>query len=276
MKEIIKVIIEDLMNYNGKSLLLPIFLVALIGLWVSEKDKNKRAVLVYLATTVILVFVCPLYAWIGIKIDSEIYYRVLWALPIGIVFCYSAIKLLMHFENKIIKMLIFAVTIMVICVNGKNVYKNTIYFKSTNTYHIPQQVIDIADTLKLDNYRPIAVIPAELLPFFHQYTADVFTPYGRNILEPQWTFYDELYEVMENDSGVYNASEVARCARNSHCMYVVLSSAKPIEGSMEALNYFLYDIVQGYYIYVDYNYFDVLKEQNLLDEDILTKGETLR
>lgn len=276
LKMAVGTVFEDLILYNNKSFLVPLFLIALLFLWVTEKKKRLRVVFVYLVTALGVVFVCPLYAWIGIWIDAEIYYRVLWALPMGIVVCYSAVKLMMRFQNVVGRGLVFVLALIVICMNGDLVYTKTLHFKSVNAYHMPQQVIDVAEALRLDNYTPIAVMPAELLPFFRQYTADVFTPYGRNILEPAWSFSNALYDAMEGDETSYDAVEVARCAREEHCAYVVLSCAKQIHGGMEEQNYFLLDFVQGYYIYMDYNYYDVYKEQGLLDDDVLEVGEARR
>ena len=45
---------------------------------------------------------------------------------------------------------------------------------------------------------------------------------------------------------------------------------------MEEQNYFLFDFVQGYYIYMDYNYYDVYKDQGLLDADVIAVGEAKR
>lgn len=269
----VKTVLEDIILYNNKSFLVPLFLIALLFLWVTERDRRLRVVLVYLVTALGVVFVCPLYAWVGMKIDAEIYYRVLWSLPIGVLVCYSTVKLMLRFRSIISRGIVFVLVLIVICLNGDLVYTKTLHFKSVNAYHMPQQVIDVAEALKLEKYKPIAVLPAELLPFFRQYTADVFTPYGRNILEPAWNFSNELYDAMEGDSVYYDAAEVAHCARNEHCVYVVLSCAKQIRGSMEELNYFLLDFVQGYYIYMDYNYYEVLKEQGLLDADVLEIGE---
>ena len=267
-------IIEDIILYNNKSFLVPLFLIALLFLWMTEKDRKLRVVLVYLVTAITVIFLCPLYAWIGMRIDKDIYYRVFWALPIGLLVCYSVVKLMIRFQTVVAKGLVLVLAVIGIALNGKFVYdnQNTIHHRAVNQYHIPQSVIDVADALKLDNYKPIAVLPAELLPFFRQYSADVFTPYGRNILEPAWTFSNELYDAMEGSSDTYNAAEIARCARNEHCTYVVLSCMKQIEGSMEEQNYFLLGFVQGYYIYMDYNYYWVYKEQGLLDEDVIAVG----
>lgn len=269
---VMEIIEEDIILYNNRSFLLPLFLIALLFLWIVEKDRKLRMVLVYLVAAIAVVFACPFYAWIGMKIDEEIYYRVLWTLPIGILVCYSMVKIIVQFKPVVVKLLLFVLAIVAIVLNGKLVYKNTLYFKATNTNNIPQMVMDVADAIRLENYKPVAVLPAELLPFLRQYTADIFTPYGRNILEPAWTFHSELYDAMEGDLTTYDVEEVARCARNEHCAFVVLSSNKRLKGSMEEQGYFRLDFVQGYYIYMDYNYYWVYKQQGLLDEDVITVG----
>ncbi len=267
MKEVMSIVFENLILYNNKSLLLLLFLIALVFLWIVERDRRIRTVLLYLSVALVAVFFCPLYAWIGQKIDEEIYYRVFWCLPIGLLFCYGSIRLLMRMKKTISRVLVGILLVLIICMNGKLVYTNTIHFKATNAYHIPQVVIDVADAVRMEMYKPIAVFPAEVLPFLRQYTGDIFTPYGRNITVERWNFNSALYDAMEAE--VYDTEEIAIQARNEHCAFVVLSCAKEMRGSMEEQNYFLKDFVGGYYIYMDYNYYDVMFEQGLLDEDML-------
>lgn len=276
MTEIIKEIIEDIVLYNGRSFLIPLFLAALLFLWLTEKDRRLRVVLVYLVTASAVLFVCPLYAWIGMKVDVEIYYRVLWSLPMGILVCYSAVKLMSRFKTFMSRALVLLLAVLAIALNGDLVYTRTLHFKAGNIYHVPQVVIDVADALRLDAYRPIAVMPAELLSFLRQYSADILTPYGRNILEPAWTFYNELYDAMEGDKASYDIEEVARCARDEHCAFVVLSSDKQMQGSMEEQGYFLLSFVHKYYIYMDWAYYDVYKEQGFLDADVIEVAESKR
>lgn len=272
LSQVMKALLEDVLLYNNESFLIPLFLIALLFLWMTEKDRKVRVVLLYFAAALSVVFLCPLYAWIGMKIDADVYYRVLWSLPMGILVCYSVVKLMTRFRSTFAKVLIFFMAVLTIMINGDLVYTKSMHVKSGNAYHIPQIVIDVADALKLENYRPIAVLPAELLPFLRQYTADIFTPYGRNILEPAWTFQNELYDAMEGYHDAYDVAEVARCARNHQCAFVVLSSRKQMNGSMEEQGYFLFRFVQGYFIYMDYNYYWVFKEQGLLDADVIEAG----
>ncbi|MBS4994305.1 MAG: hypothetical protein KHZ83_03410 [Roseburia sp.] len=273
MKTAFTTLIEDIVLYNNNRFLILLFLIALIFLWITERDKRIKTVLVYFVTAITVVFCCPLYAWIGMKVDAEIYYRVFWSIPIGILVCYSAVRAVSHFKKRISRVLVCILTVLVICMNGKFYFTNTLHFKAVNAYHMPQVVIDVADALKMEKYKPIAAIPAELLPFIRQYSADIFTPYGRNIVETQWNFSNALYDAMEAQE--YDAQEIAQCAREEHCTYVVLSSIKPMEGSMEEQNYIYKGLVSGYYIYMDYNYYEVLRDQDLLDEeDILPEDRS--
>ena len=273
MKTAFTTLIEDIILYNNNRFLILLFLAALIFLWITERDKRIKTVLVYFVTAITVVFCCPLYAWIGMKVDAEIYYRVFWSIPIGSLVCYSAVRAVSHFKKRISRVLVCILTVLVICMNGKFYFTNTLHFKAVNAYHMPQVVIDVADALKMEKYKPIAAIPAELLPFIRQYSADIFTPYGRNIVETQWNFSNALYDAMEAQE--YDAGEIAQCAREEHCTYVVLSSIKPMEGSMEEQNYIYKGLVSGYYIYMDYNYYAVLRDQDLLDEeDILPEDRS--
>lgn len=268
MKEAMSVALEDLILYNSNSFLIPLFLVALLFLWFVERDRRIRTVLLSLSVALVAVFLCPIYAWIGQKIDEEIYYRVYWTLPIGLLFCYGSVRLLITIKRTMSRVLVGILLVLVICMNGKFVYTHTHYVKATNAYHVPQIVIDVAEAVRMEKYKPIAVFPAELLSYLRQYTGDIFTPYGRNILEKQWNFSNALYDAMEAE--VYDAAEIAIQARKEHCAFVVLSAAKEMRGSMEEQNYFLKEFVNGiYYVYMDYNYYDLYLEQDLLDEDML-------
>ena len=86
-----KAVAEDVLLYNGDSFLIPLFLIALLFLWVTEKDRKVRVVLLYLVAALVVVFLCPVYAWIGMKIDQDVYYRVLWSLPVGVLVCYLSL-----------------------------------------------------------------------------------------------------------------------------------------------------------------------------------------
>lgn len=263
MKETMAAVFEDIALYNNDSILMVLFFAVLIGLWITEKNKKLKTVLVYLSVALIFTFLNPVYAWVAMKVDQEAYYRVWWALPMGLVVCYGVVKTVSHFKKMISKILVIVLAVLVIVTNGKFVYTNTIYFKSSNAYHLPQMAIDVAEALRMDNYNPKAVLPAELLSFVRQYTAEIIMPYGRNILVSRWGFSSPLYDCMEAE--VYVAEDIAKYAREETCVYVVLSSIKPMEGNMEDYHYTLKGLVSGYYIYMDDYCYEALKEQGYVE-----------
>ncbi|MBE5875495.1 MAG: hypothetical protein E7290_01255 [Lachnospiraceae bacterium] len=263
MMETVKAIWEDIVLYNGDSFLFVLFLAVLLVLCLVEKDKGLKTILVYLSVALIVVFMNPLYAWIAMKVDDEVYYRVWWTLPIGIGICYCVVKAAICVRNLVSKILVVVLAVIVIVINGKFVYTNTIYFKASNAYHTPQMVIDVAEAVRMENYNPKAVFPAELLPFIRQYTAEIIMPYGRNMVETRWGFSSPLYDCMEAD--VYVAEDIAKYAREEICVYVVLSSIKPMEGKLEDYHYTLQGLVSGYYIYMDDYCYEILKEQGYIE-----------
>lgn len=272
MQEVMKMIIEDFAKYNGKSGLVVLFLLSLIYLWIVEKDKRIRTILVYLVTALCVVFVCPVYAMIAKKIDSEIYYRVLWTIPVGVLFCYSVMKLVSNLKKPVSKVVVFLLAVLVIVINGDFVYTKTMHFKATNKYHMPEVVMHVSDALAMDQYTPHVAMPAELLPFVKQYSAEFYTAYGRNILEPQWSFSNALYDAMEAPQ--YDLELVAKRAREENCFYVLLNSSKPQIGSIEEQNYVYLDFIDGYYLYMDAQIYNELQELNLLSEEEYNRFES--
>lgn len=271
MQDIFSFLAETISAYNNERFLVLIFFVSIAYLLYAEKDAKVRVVYVYLVLALVLVFCCPLYVWIGKKIDAEIYYRVFWSLPIAVLVCYGMTRAVAACRKLLVRIVVCVLAVVVICLNGKFVYddENTIHNQASNAYHIPQIVIDVADALRIEKYKPVAVLPAELLPFYRQYSADVFTPYGRNILETRWGFESALYDAMEAD--VYQAEEIAKRARESQCLYVVLSSIKQQNGDLEDYGFFYKEFVSGYYVYVNYEIYEIMVDLELFTQEELTE-----
>ena len=81
-------------EYMGTGLIMIWFLVSLLYLWVTEKRKYIRILFVYVPLVLLLVFFNPVVAKIisGLA-DGEIYYRILWLLPVTPVVAFTAVSL---------------------------------------------------------------------------------------------------------------------------------------------------------------------------------------
>ena len=79
-------------EYMGTGLIMIWFLVSLLYLWVTEKRKHIRILFVYVPLVLLLVFFNPLVVKIisGLA-DGEIYYRILWLLPVTPVVAFTAV-----------------------------------------------------------------------------------------------------------------------------------------------------------------------------------------
>lgn len=266
----VKVLWGQISAYNGQTFFVGLFLAALLFLWFTEKDKASRTVYVYLTSILVGLFICPVFTWFAMHFfmkgeDVLIYYRVFWYIPVGVVVCLATVRLIAKMRTVLRKIAVGVAIAAVICLNGKLVYTNTFYTPATNLYHIPQSAVDVAEIIRMDKYWPKAVCPSELLMFIRQYTAEIYMPYGRNMVEAQWNFSSELYDAMEAES--YDTEVIADLARNNHCPIVVLGNYKPMIGDMLDQNYLLLGTTQFYYVYLDRNYYEIYKEQNLLDDD---------
>ena len=88
-------------GYMGDGLLWCLFLVALLFLFFYEKDQVNRVLFVYTPVVLLLLFFNPLfmnimYGFIG----EQIYYRVLWLIPAGMVIGNAIVKIYGMLQGK--------------------------------------------------------------------------------------------------------------------------------------------------------------------------------
>ena len=143
-------------EYMGTGLIVGWFLLALVYLMLKEKRKNIRIVFVYVPLVLLLLYFNPLVAEIiyGLA-GNEIYYRILWLLPITVVIAYSVIHLYGQLKGKI--RIVFAAICAVLCmISGSFIYSNPFFGRAENLYHVPDSVVNICDAIEVQG-REVAV-----------------------------------------------------------------------------------------------------------------------
>ena len=242
-------ILQPFRDYAGSGMLIALFLAAEIFLFVSEKNKMTRIVFVYLPGLVLLLyFLPPFAALIYAFVESEIYYRLLWLLPITPVLGYTAVKILSGCAG-IKKWGVGAALGVMIMLSGSLVYRSPLAVRAENPYHVPQPVVDICDAIRVEGREVMAAFPMELVPYVRQYSPYVCMPYGREILIERWHFQNELYDLLNAE--VLDVELIVEKAREQNCHYVVFGQGKTINGSFEDYEYELFDVIDGYTIYTD-------------------------
>lgn len=238
--------VETFTKYNGSGMILNWFIIAWLYLFFCEKDKPKRIMLVYVPALILLVFFNPLFYNVLSGLTEEaIYFRILWLLPITIVLGYAVIKVIYSLQGA--RRVGFSIlAVVMIMVSGKLVYTNPLFSKAENSYHVPQEVVEICDAIRIEGREVMAVFPEEFLLYVRQYSPYVCMPYGREMYMGEFCefFYFMRREEME-------VGELAAFAKAYGCHYVILSEEKQLIGDMAEYQYEVFGKVGNYIIYRD-------------------------
>ena len=241
--------LELFKSYMGTGLITVFFLVMVVYLYFVEKDKAKRILFVYMPAGLLLLYFNPLFCELvyGI-IGDEIYYRILWLMPVTIVLAYGIVTLYKNYRGKCRQLILVCAAVGVV-VSGSLISTNENFKKAENAYHIPQTVVEICDAIKVEGREVMAVFPSEMLQYVRQYSAYICMPYGREMTIDRWGFYYELFLVMEAD--VLEVEKMAKLAKEDSCHYIVIRSDKELLGNMEDFDYELFRQIDGYDVYID-------------------------
>lgn len=237
---------EIFQKYMGTGLIVVLFLAALIYLLINEKRKPVRILFVYVPIVILLIYFNPLFfRFFYGMVGEEIYFRICWLLPIAVVIAYAVVSVCERLDGYKRMCFVLAAVAMVM-VSGKLVYSSPLYSVAENRYHVPQEVVDICDAIKIDGREVMAAFPDEFLLYVRQYSPFVCMPYGREAIQG---VYNELRSViMSEEIDVEHLSELAKA---NACHYVIFPKDRVMVGEMEDYEYELFDTIHGYLIYKD-------------------------
>ena len=182
--------------YSGNCSLTLLFVASLIYLWITEKNKGRKAILVYVSVAILALFLFPVLSYFVVTImnEEEIYYRILWALPMGIVISYAAVKFLSAIKKKWLQAVLLFMLAIYIMGGGHLVYKSPQFSKAENWYQVPDSVVSICDAIVIPGREIKAAFPPELVQYVRQYSPYVVMPYGYDSLVERWWLDNEFEE----------------------------------------------------------------------------------
>ena len=235
--------------YTGMRPLIVLAGLAWLYLLFAEKDKKIKTLYVFAPVLILLLFLCPLSRkfFVAAGLDGATYYRVLWTIPLGVITAYGLCRM---FEKH--RRIGLAVSSALIIFCGNLVYKSAYISKAENLYHIPDTVVRICDLIAPEGVQGqvMAVVPEELVYFVRQYNAAIRMPYGREMVEGQWDYYNEVHAAME-ETEIIDLEELMEATRKEYCQYIVINRTRQVKGDPEELGLqFLADI-DGYRVYLD-------------------------
>lgn len=233
-------------KFAGTGLILIIFVLALIYLFFCEKRKPRRIMLIYVPAIVLLLFFNPLFFKLFHSlVGEEIYFRIIWLLPITIVIGYTVVHIAECLQGK--KQIGFAiVALLMLMISGKLVYSSLLYSPAENEYHVPDEVVEICDLIEIEGREVMAAFPEEFLLYVRQYSTLVCMPYGRGL---ELGYYDEFSYLMIKDE--IDVARMAELAKGSLCHYVIIHESKALTEDPAVYDYEVFGNVNGYVIYRD-------------------------
>lgn len=247
-------VIAPFRSQMGTGLIVIWYLLALVYLFLKEKRKEIRVLFLYVPIVLLLIYFNPLTAkFLNSVLDSEIYYRILWLLPVTVVIAYVCVSI--YGSLRGVKKNAFALGMAgLLMVSGSFIYSSPLFHKAENRYHMPNSVVEICDAINVPGREVQAVFPVELLHYVRQYSPTICMPYGREVQVMHWVgrlgSYVDLYLAMEEGDEVV-LEQLAPLTGDAGCHYVVLRKDKKIIGETADWDWELFFETEEYAVYRD-------------------------
>ena len=251
--------VDLFVSYMGSGIIVGWFLLSLLYLFLKEKDSVKRILFLYFPVILLLLYFNPLFVEVvyGI-IGEEIYYRLLWIMPMSVTIAYASVSMLMALKGRV--RWLFAVSCaLLVMVSGKLIYTNQHYSVAENIYHVPDAVVKICDAIRVEGREVTAAFPLELIQYVRQYDSTICMPYGREVLVSQWGEGHPLLDMIS--SGEINVEQFVFWTKDKEngsnwpCNFIVVPEDTVFIGDLEAYGIVLYDNIEGYDIYYDTTFY---------------------
>nr|WP_300788441.1 hypothetical protein [uncultured Acetatifactor sp.] len=237
-------------EYMGTGLIGIWYVLCLVWLWINEKCRPRRILFLYLPLALLFLYFNPLFAGVvyGV-VGSEIYYRILWLLPITIVIAYTCVCIYgqMAQEKKTGAELFALCAAGLIGISGSYVYSSPLFSRAENIYHVPDAVVEICDAIQVPGREVKAAFPLELVQYVRQYSPVTCMPYGRELTVNKWHYHNPLRDEMERE--VIRMETLAPLATENGCHYVIFRPGQKVRGKPEDYGWERFGEAQGYVIY---------------------------
>ena len=232
-------------EYMGNGLLLIFYLAATVYLYLTETRRIYRLVFVYLPAMILLFFFNPLFYQMFYQLlEGEIYYRILWLLPVSMGIGFTVVSILSRLQG-IRRGIFITLSIVLLSMGGSFMFSNPFFSKAENPYHVPQTVVELCDALRVEGREVMVAMPMEFVNYVRQYDATICMPYGRTAD----LYYDELGYLLEQEE--LEVSEIVEKARQRSCHYLVLAQSKKNHIEFLDYEYETFLVINGYVVYKD-------------------------
>lgn len=250
MNEYLEIIKNAFLNYYANQKYFIIFLIALLFIFVKEKNKMNKNFLLYYPIIVYIVVLNPVFVAVLLKIiPNSIYCRFFWTIPLGMIMAYFGVELISGIEEKFKKKVAVVAFLLILIYSGTYMYTNPNFEKTipiNKAYKLPDEYVQI--TQKIANL-PIeekkAMTSTNMIGYIRQIDASIKLAYPRIA----YGDYENRYPIVK----VYNQGDVENLVSLCQVQNInIIVYDKSISLTMPPSNYGynLYDQTENYDIYV--------------------------
>lgn len=243
LEECINTIKSSYEQFKGGGMYFALFLVAMLYIFIKEKDKKKRILFIYFPILVFIVITNPLFYLVAsVVFTVNTYYRLFWLLPLGIVIAYAAVLVVNEGKEKLEKVIIFISVFVIIALSGKFYFDA--FSEYGNSYKLPDESVLVAQLIGIDEEENKKVlVPGELTPYIRQIDASIELLYGRR---PDTAYWNNPLAT-ELDNG--NVEYIAKVLEEKNCQYVVFKRATVMREPIQNYGFEMINETENYVIY---------------------------
>ncbi len=225
-------------------------LLACVLLAVIKKERKAAFMAVYTILTAVIVLSPVGYAFIGKLIGQDIYWRIIWFLPILPITCYAASAWIRLLPDKGIpaRILRIAATLGVCCIialSGSLHYTSGDFWKTVNDLQIPDDVYQIGELINADRAadgraEETITVAAEdyTAAYLRLYDPTIAMPFGRRAQGAATKNARRLYYRLQK--GDY-PKKMAKRAHSLNCDYIVIQTGFATEQYLKTVTKRGYD-----------------------------------
>lgn len=235
---------------------LGMYFMGILYLLVSKKKtENKRMFCGYTVFFAFL-YLFPVTAYIIMNycIGELVYWRMMWLLPVWTVIAYVLTEWQGKIESTVSRRIFAGAAMLILICGGSAVYNRQNFQKAENAYKIPDEVIEVCDTITADAQKEEedhikAAVSNELNIFIRQYSGEIAMPYGRNAMKGQKLGKRDAYIYQSITTSVYDWKKFASVLKKEKCNYFVCSVTVPDRIQIENYGFEQIAQLENYTIY---------------------------
>lgn len=224
-------------SYMGEGTHLTLFWCAMFFLVVLALKKNdlvSKKMVIYTAL-ISVIYWNPISSEFLLKFLTgyNVYCRMFWMFPISIAIAYAVVYAVKYMDNKGKRIVLFAVSAMIIAFTGKYMFSEENFSDAENMSKLPNSVPEICEIIENDAKKNDidsikAIMEDTLVCYIRQYDGNIKMNYGRPNLA-----YDNAYRSALN-AEAFDINALLELAYSSGSNYLVLNSCKDISLAVES------------------------------------------